>query len=334
MSELRDARFKKALDHAPDAEARPDERIRQAILLRARDAVAPEPGKPWWKKLWPATGSQRMPWNAALATLVVATLVTIVWHDREMPDPRGDIARSGSTVQPDPAVRASVPAPAPAPLAADTKGPQGPKAELQAGAPTSGPSARQARKAAPETAEAISRPPVAEPPPAEARSERQMPSSPGLQRDRAAGDLARGAAQDAAPAPSATPPSAAPPPMMRAAPSARLAAERQVSLAGPATHLVITGQGRRVEAPLQRPSRLADLIDRVIADASNAQTLEPPVNLRVELRREGELLGTLELAGTQARWTPSRASAGEAKMARPQAVLLDALRDELERMLR
>ena len=88
MIGLRDARLKKALDSAPDADVRPDAQTRQSILAGAHGAVAPAPAKPWWQKLWQSAGHQRAPWNAAFATIVLASLVTVLWYDREVPGAR------------------------------------------------------------------------------------------------------------------------------------------------------------------------------------------------------------------------------------------------------
>ena len=86
MSDLRDARLHKALESAPDADARPDARVRRNILAKAHEAVAPKNVAPGWQRLWQSSGSARAPWNAAFATIAVATLVTVLWHDREVPD--------------------------------------------------------------------------------------------------------------------------------------------------------------------------------------------------------------------------------------------------------
>jgi hypothetical protein len=61
--------------------------------------------------------------------------------------------------------------------------------------------------------------------------------------------------------------------------------------------------------------------------------LAAPADLRVELRRDGELAGVLELGGPQVRWTPSRGVQGDGGTVRPDAAVLQALREELRRLL-
>lgn len=79
-----DARLKKALEQAPDAQAKPAAATRDAILKAAHDAVAPAPTTPppapWWKRALNALfGSSHMPWNAAFATLLVASFIGLLW---------------------------------------------------------------------------------------------------------------------------------------------------------------------------------------------------------------------------------------------------------------
>jgi Meckel syndrome type 1 protein len=92
MTEWRDARFRQALDAAPDADARPAPAVAQAIRAAARHALPPVPAKAaplgWWQRLWQATAQPRAPWNAAFATLLVAVLVTVLWVREPIPDAR------------------------------------------------------------------------------------------------------------------------------------------------------------------------------------------------------------------------------------------------------
>ena len=92
MTELRDARLKQALDHAPDAHMTVDERTRAAILAMAGKEVAAPAATavavPRWKRWFGGSGSDRMPWNAALATVLLATLVTVIWRNEEVPGAR------------------------------------------------------------------------------------------------------------------------------------------------------------------------------------------------------------------------------------------------------
>lgn len=105
MTDLRDARFKRALDHAPDAALRPDQATRQAIKIMATKALekghsgrASEPVRAkWWRRIvhwWthPSAGSNPMPWNAALATVLLASLVTVLWYEQPVPQALPDDA--------------------------------------------------------------------------------------------------------------------------------------------------------------------------------------------------------------------------------------------------
>ena len=137
MTELRDARLKQALAHAPDAHMTPDARTRAAIRAMAGRAVSPAAPRPvrsagalWWQRLWHAAGNSRGPWGAALATVVLATLVTVLWRDEEIPvartadAPMATVPAARSAQPPSVAVpstdapaavpRTAAPAPAPA----------------------------------------------------------------------------------------------------------------------------------------------------------------------------------------------------------------------------
>jgi hypothetical protein len=74
-------------------------------------------------------------------------------------------------------------------------------------------------------------------------------------------------------------------------------------------------------------------MDRIARDARTSEPFTAPVDLRVELRRQGELAGVLELAGPQARWTQPQGTESDSGTARPDAAVLQALRDELNRLL-
>lgn len=84
---------------------------------------------------------------------------------------------------------------------------------------------------------------------------------------------------------------------------------------------------------MERSSRLAELISRAVHDAQSAEPLGMPVTIRVELRRQSEPAGVLELAGPQVRWTGLRGGESYSLTARPDAVLLQALREELNSLL-
>lgn len=91
---LRDARLRRALDHAPDAHMKPGSAVRASVLRAAHEAVTAtndvpaaavaRPTMPWWKRL--LGGSGRAPWNAAFATVLLAGFITVMWHGEDVPD--------------------------------------------------------------------------------------------------------------------------------------------------------------------------------------------------------------------------------------------------------
>ncbi|PBI92177.1 hypothetical protein BKP43_21150 [Variovorax boronicumulans] len=131
--DLHDPRLRRALDHAPDRDAVPAAHTREAILKMAHNlaaASAPAAGPavqaaPWWRRLF-GSGSprSRMPWNAAFATVLVATFVTVLWHREPVPDARldGEAQVAGApapaSAPPAPAQSAEAPAVAAAPAPA------------------------------------------------------------------------------------------------------------------------------------------------------------------------------------------------------------------------
>ncbi len=101
--DLRDPALRRALDHAPDSNATPDPRTRDAILKMAHNLAATVPAAknaaansasaaPWWRRVFGGGGEprSRMPWNAAFATVLLATFVTVLWHREPVPDAQLD----------------------------------------------------------------------------------------------------------------------------------------------------------------------------------------------------------------------------------------------------
>ena len=113
MTELRDARLRKALEEAPDATLQPGQRTREAIQAAAHAAVLPP-----WRRWWNSAGERRMPWTAALATIALATLITLTWEGREPPGARREAADTvaGAPAPASAPVPAPVPVPVPAPV--------------------------------------------------------------------------------------------------------------------------------------------------------------------------------------------------------------------------
>ncbi|CAN7602814.1 hypothetical protein LJR161_004463 [Variovorax paradoxus] len=143
---LRDPALRRALDHAPDSDELPDPRTRDAIRKMAHNlapvpAAAPaaedEGAAPWWRRLFGGGGGShaRMPWNAAFATVLLATFVTVLWHREPVPDARLDgkagVASAPATAQEAAPSAAAVPAPATAPAPASAPPPAPAQAQPQ-----------------------------------------------------------------------------------------------------------------------------------------------------------------------------------------------------------
>ena len=122
--DLHDPRLRRALDHAPDREAMPAAHTREAILKMAHNlasASAPATSRPaetapWWRRLFGGGSPRsRMPWNAAFATVLVATFVTVLWHREPVPeaglDGEAQVAGAPAPASAPPAQSAEAPAP-------------------------------------------------------------------------------------------------------------------------------------------------------------------------------------------------------------------------------
>ena len=415
--DLHDPRLRRALDHAPDRDAVPAAHTREAILKMAHNlaaASAPAAGPavqaaPWWRRLFGGGSPRsRMPWNAAFATVLVATFVTVLWHREPVPEAGLD---GEAQVASAPAPASAPPAPAPA-QSADAPGqaasPVTPSAESAITADVPPPAAqrseapREVKEASKlrdtrETREAREAPrrretpvaasvqndearmlekaapaapvvpaPAAVPAPAPAApaiSSAPMPVSPPM------ADVGQSpapyAAAPPAPAPAAA---AAAPPMQResADPAPSFAAQGGTSAnvagmqrraapvqAAPAakaapraateamarggftaldrwTTLDITRAGTTTRQARGDTEGLAALVNSVARAATvSGGELVPPVEARIELRRDGALLAVLEIAGDQVRWTPQ--PGGSAALGTPPAQTLDALRTAVSR---
>ncbi|WP_172839960.1 hypothetical protein [Variovorax paradoxus] len=245
--DLRDPALRRALDHAPDSDATPDPRTRDAILKMAHNLAATVPAAqntaansasaaPWWRRVFGGGGEprSRMPWNAAFATVLLATFVTVLWHREPVPDAQLDgEARVAGAAAP----AAAPPAPAPAQPAAEAAPPaEAPLAAAPAPRPASPPSAaakkapadqqKQAQAQRDAGADAVRRPapqlqaapapaPVAPAPasPSAAVAGQAAPSRSDEQREERVENERRRAYAAEAPAPAAAPaPAIAPPP--------------------------------------------------------------------------------------------------------------------------
>ena len=94
---LRDARLAQALKHMPDAHMQPDPQARSAVLQAALKSLDTAPALPlhppgdargWRKALHWLLGQpgQRLPLTGALASLLIASFVTVMWLGQDVPD--------------------------------------------------------------------------------------------------------------------------------------------------------------------------------------------------------------------------------------------------------
>jgi len=327
--DLHDPALRRALDHAPDQAAAPDPRTRAAIVKAAYDAVArPRPAAgagaaPWWHRLWGGGPGARLPWNAAFATVLVAVLVTVLWHREPVPDATLD--REAPAVAPERAQ--APPEPAPAPQAA----PAAPEAQTAREAPP--PEARRREAPPPRKAQPPAVPAPAAPDAAGAAASSVPPPAP-AQEPAATADLAP--PQPPSPAPSArleaAPPAALARPDAAAAPRAATAARPPApdfSALARWTDLEAARDGPGVRRARDEVEGMPALLEAVVRSATARDAaLAAPVDLRVTLQRDGAPLAVLEIAGDQVRWRPRPGAAPWTGT--PPAAALAALRRQLQ----
>ncbi len=345
MTALRDARLQRALDHAPDAALQPSAAVRDAIHRAAHQAVRPPvvaPTAAWWTRLWKPSVQPGMPWNAAFASLLLASMVTLLWQGEEVPDAVPKATAPAAL----PAKKAEV-TPPPPPPALSAPAPVAPTVSVPAAAPL------EQKRIAPAPQQA---PPPLAPPRSEALAERAAspadvpvaPPAPAAMARREAADSARAGLGAAAEREAA---SAAPPPVpaaVAAAPAGRSAAtaKAQGALADKAE------QRERAFAPLlpstwtearivrgnrQRSvlrgdaGALADFLHRVAAGAPVSGSIAAP-DATIVLLHNGQVLGQLELAGDVLLWSALQNGVQRTTAARPDPALRDALQAEITRL--
>ncbi len=304
MSDLRDARLKKALDAAPDADARPADAVREAILHKARlTAAASGPATTRRLRWWMAAGR---PWNSALATAgAVAFVGVLVWNQgllEQHPEEPGPVA--------------AVPKAAPAPAAsAAVAVPRATSGETAGGVVQERKRELRPRPPVPKVLAPTSVPQASVP--------ARMESVPAPTQDSAAAP-APSLARPAPPAPALAyapppPPPAAPAPVM----SARAVQEPRfdMTVSGSAvaqawTALrLLTPQGPVLIPREQLPAGAEDLLmkalrsparDEAAASGALAQGLnDNSPALRLELLLGEHLVGRLEFGANELRWTPA-----------------------------
>lgn len=124
---LRDARLAQALRHMPDAHMQPGAQTRLAVLRHAQEALAASAGsaaeapvqtRRWWQSTSPTA------WGGALASVLVASFITLMWYDQPVPDanPEGlPAAQEAAAPAAPPALALPSPAPASPPATAMAK---------------------------------------------------------------------------------------------------------------------------------------------------------------------------------------------------------------------
>ena len=362
-NDLQDDALRRALAHAPDHTAAPHWRLRKAILERAHDAVAPFPAtrmqppqtRPWWQRLAGLGGGSRMPWNAAFATVLVATLVTVLWQREPVPGARPDgearvaaqaPAESAAPAPTEPAPPTeSAPLPSSGPAAPVLEAPAAPAApSASAQPPAAAEEAESRRKEARQAPAAQPAPPVAAAPvvPAEPSADAAARPAP---RDSLAARARR--EEDATAkqgfAPPASPP-AGPAAARDAAGAARAARPASPTVrteaTEPPTFAALSQWNRITIAQRGGASRslsraealdLNALLGSAAITAVGGQPLAAAPEWRISLERNDEVLAVFEVARGQVRWREGRAPPAIGAPSAPAlAALNEALRNAVQ----
>ncbi|MBC7620152.1 MAG: hypothetical protein H7293_14430 [Candidatus Saccharibacteria bacterium] len=352
---LRDARLAQALKHMPDAHLQPDPQARSAVLQAALRALDSAPATAQnahrmegslklnastsaWQKGWfwlLGQPGQRMPLTGALASLLVASMVTLMWYDQDVPDANpqsAPVAVANHGGAPDKAESASpssttaqkaaeppqtsaapqtrtVPPLAPAP----TQTPTAPAAPPAQGATPSPPAV--VAPGAVDPTQAADNVPAPLPAPAKESSAERNDTRPASTPMAEKADSAKPTAKMAA---------AAPAPMAHSANRAR-----QEAIASPGLQVVLDGQ-RRSLTPAQSASLLAALralpwqgessradaanaIGGLMADSATALTVQTPDGERWDISATSVRATTAGIVSTSplttAQWLQLRALA-------------------------
>ncbi|WP_342616841.1 hypothetical protein [Rhodoferax sp. GW822-FHT02A01] len=315
MTELRDARFQKALESAPDALERPGEQIAESIRAAARSAVAqPTAAVPaqeaWWRQLWTALGSPRSPWSAALATVVLGVLITAMWVHEPVPDARPPVA-------PAPAP-APVVAPAAEPMAAPTPDSASVAATTPALPAAVEPAARAAKAAPPAKPNAESQAPTSNDAPAQQAASRapEPAAAPApatapvdVARKEAMADSAGRTAANESPQGAVAARPSAPAAALSQAPASRFAAPE--SGLGPWTAVDVLVDGRSVTLDAQQAQALVRQVQS-LEGRLQPETSSPPAtpssasDLQLTMRVQDRVIASLTLRGNTMRWQRER----------------------------
>ncbi|MDM0105196.1 sigma-70 family RNA polymerase sigma factor [Variovorax sp. J22R24] len=381
--DLSDAHLWQALEYAPDQNTAPDWRLRKAMLKRASEAVgAADPeeaeaelelaARPWWRRIGPSDGKRsRVPLIAGLATVLVATLVSLLWRREPVIPPQIDsrpqasapvpqAVESTASQRPGPgnpapsrdassASQASAPPPASpepqAPPVAESNPPATPvapapppMAKVQKTPPATSPQPPPPRRESADVAK--SAPPVAPAPPSAGASSRPTPpESPGA-RPRKEDDAMLAQRSDNAARPQAPgAPAAGAPAAARVAPpsSRRTEATEPPTFAALSqwSRITITRRGGESRTFQRAEARdLNALLGSAAISAVGAQPLSGTPEYRVTLERDREVLAVFEVAPTQVRWREGKTPSATGVPSAPAlAALRAALRDAVQEPL-
>jgi Meckel syndrome type 1 protein len=336
MTQMRDPRLQRALGAAPDADAVPSDATRRTIREAARDALLRKAARaPWWRR-WLGEPRERMPWNAAFATVLVAVLVGLLWHEQEVPgvrpesEPTKGAKEAGKEAPKEVAKETPKEAAQPA-AAADAAPPI--RRENPPPPPKPAPPQKAARQAgnAPRT-QAPPQPAAAPAPAPERESRRAERAEPLAQR-----------------APNAPMPGAAPPAELRDNKATRdsAAADSKPSMAAGAraarseafaaprawTAMRVHSDERTRTLARDEAPRLSQSVQAAVNAAMTADAFEPQGTvLRIELLREDRAITVVEIAGDRVRVSDT-AQGASPRTGRIDAQQADALRDEARRLL-
>ncbi|MDM0077311.1 sigma-70 family RNA polymerase sigma factor [Variovorax sp. J2P1-59] len=351
--DLSDPHLWRALEHAPDQNTAPDWRYRKAILKRAGDIVGaldPEEAeaelemaaRPWWRRIGPSGGKRsRIPWVAGLATLLVATLVTLLWRREPAVAPQLDsgLQASASGSRASGADASQRPALAESGLSKDSSSASSASSASPPSPPSPAPPEPKAPPAPAPVPEAkppaVSVAPPPPPPPAKVQKVPQ-PSSPGRESADAAKSVQPVLPASPPTAPPAAPPAGGAPGAARVAPppAVRTEATDPPTFAALSQWNRITITRRNGESrtlPRAEARDLNALLGSAAISAVGSQPLSGTPEYRITLQRDREVLAVFEVAPKQVRWREGKTPSATGVPSAPAlAALRDALRDAVQ----
>lgn len=313
MTALRDARLKKALEYAPDAGLAPVKSVGDAIKSEAMRAVLLRPTHPragLWARLrawWLPPG--HVPWNAAFASLLLASLVTLLWRGEAPPGAEPETVRGlpAAAVSPTPPTPSEAPPEKTLQPAQPIPKAEAPRVRSEGPGGTAPPPVADAAPAAPARHEA---PPLPSsvPVPAPAEAVAVAPQAPAMR---------------AAPVAASAPAAKAMAPLLGRAERSGVPAEPAARATWDGwTELRVTAAGRTDRVLRSVSPGWGGVLQRLVAVAVTAEPLGGVPTLQVDLLQGGVPLGRLELAAPWVRWTPA---GGDSRTGQANAALLGDL---------